>query len=68
MSEDGAQQSHPESHFFCGINSDTSQTIESKTIIWYLDDENLADDYKIVLRDLKNILKPEKKVRPKLEH
>ena len=28
-------------------------------MIWYLDDGNLADDYKVVLRDLKNILKSE---------
>ena len=31
--------------------------LESKNKIWYLDDGNLADDYKVVLRDLKNSLK-----------
>ena len=33
--------------------------LESKINIWYLDDGNLADDYKVVLPDLKNILKSE---------
>ena len=33
--------------------------LESKINIWYLDDRNLADDYKVVLRDLKNVLKSE---------
>ena len=33
--------------------------LESKINIWYLDDGNLADDYKVVLPDLKNILKLE---------
>ena len=44
-------------HPFWESNSDTSQTLESKIHIWYLDDGNLADDYKVVLQDLKNILK-----------
>ena len=43
--------------------AETIQTLvkqlESKINIWYLDDGNLADDYKVVLRDLKNILKSE---------
>ena len=30
--------------------------MESKNNIWYSDDGNLADDYQVVLRDLKNIL------------
>ena len=33
--------------------------MESKINTWYLNDGNLADDYKVVLRDLKNILKLE---------
>ena len=44
-------------HPFCESNSDTSQKLESKIHICFLDDGNLADDYKVVLRDLRNILK-----------
>ena len=58
MSEEGTQQGDPEAPF---LFVETIQTLvkqmESKIYIWYLDDGNLADDYKVVLRDLKNILK-----------
>ena len=33
--------------------------LESSFDIWFLDDRNLADDFKVVLRKLKNILKSE---------
>ena len=61
MSEDGTQQGDPEapSHFAETV-SYTSQTVDLKINIWYLDDGNLADDYTVVLRVLKNILKSEK--------
>ena len=58
MSEDGTQQGDPEA---LPLFAETIQTLvkqlESKINIWYLDDGNLAVDYKIILRDLKNILK-----------
>ena len=58
MSEDGTQQGDPEAppHFAETIQTLVKQ-LESKINIWYLDDGNLADHYKIILRDLKNILK-----------
>ena len=60
MFEDGTQQGDLEDP---PIFVETIQTLvkklASKINIWYLDDGNLADDYKIVLRDLKNILKLE---------
>ena len=60
ISEDGTQQGDPEAPplFEETIHTLVKQ-LESKINIWYLDDGNLADDYKVVLRDLKNILKSE---------
>ena len=47
MSEDGTQQGDPEAP---PLFSETIHTLvkqlESKINIWYLDDGNLADDYK----------------------
>ena len=60
MSEDGTQQGDPEAPpFFAETIHTLVKQLESKINIWYLDDGNLADDYKVVLRDLKNILKSE---------
>ena len=60
MSEDGIQQNDPETP---PLFAETIQTLvkqlESKINIWYLGDGNLADDYMVVLRDLKKILKSE---------
>ena len=54
FSEDGTQQVDPEAP---PLFAETIQTLvkqlESKINIWYLDDENLADDYMVVLRGLK---------------
>ena len=61
MSEDGTQQGDPEAPpLFAETIHTLVKLLESKINIWYLDDRNLADDYKVVLRDLKNILKSEK--------
>ena len=61
MSEDGTQQGHPEAPpLFMETIQTIAKKLESKINICFLDDENLADDYKVVLRDLKNILKSEK--------
>ena len=60
MSEDGTQQGDPEAPpLFVETIHTLVKQLESKINIWYLDDGNLADDYKVVLRDLKNILKSE---------
>ena len=60
MSKDGTQQGDPEGP---PLFAETFQTLvkqlESKTNIWSLNDRSLADNYKIVLRDLKNSLKSE---------
>ena len=31
--------------------------MEAKVSIWYLDDGNIADNYEVILRDFKNVLK-----------
>ena len=60
MSEDGTQQGDPEAPpLFAETIHTLVKQLESKINIWYLDDGNLADDYKVVLRDLKHILKSE---------
>ena len=60
MSEDGTQQGDPEAPpLFVETIHTLVKQLESKINIWFLDDGNLADDYKVVLRDLKNILKSE---------
>ena len=60
MSEDGTQQGDPEAPpLFAETIHTLVKQLESKINIWYLDNGNLADDYKVVLRDLKNILKLE---------
>ena len=60
MSENGTQQGDPEAQtLFMETIQTLVKQLESKIIIWYLDNGNLADDYEVVLRDLKNILKLE---------
>ena len=60
MSEDGTQHGDPEAPpLFAETFLTLVKQLESKINIWYLDDGNLVDDYKVVLRDLKNILKSE---------
>ena len=54
LSENRTQQGDPEAP---PLFAETIQTLvkqlESKINIWYLDDGNLAGDYKVVLRNLK---------------
>ena len=60
MSEDGTRHGDPEAPpLFAETIHTLVKQLESKINIWYLDDGNLADDYKVVLGDLKNILKCE---------
>ena len=51
---EGTQQGDPESP---ALSSDSIQdlidSLESKINLWYLDDGNLSDDYRTVLKDLK---------------
>ena len=53
MSEEGTQQGYPEAPL---LFAEKIQTLvkQLKINIWFLDGRNLADDNKIVLRDLKN--------------
>ena len=45
--------------FFAETIQTLVKHLESKINIWYLEYGKLTDDYKVVLRDLKNILKSE---------
>ena len=56
MSENGTQQGDSETP---PLFQKLVKQLESKINIWFLDDGIKADDYKVVLRDLKNILKLE---------
>ena len=61
MSEDGTQQSdHEAPPLFAETIHTLVKQMESKISILYLDDGKLDDDYKVVLRHLKNFLKMEK--------
>ena len=48
---------------------DLIDSLESKINLWYLDDGNLSDDYRTVLKDLRKIVEAEKtlglKINPK---
>ena len=58
MSEDENQQGDPEApHLFAETIQTLVKQLESKINIWYFIYRNLADDCKVVPRDLENILK-----------
>ena len=60
MSEDGTQQGDPDAPpVFVEMIQTLVKQLETKINLWYLDDGNLVDDYKVVLRDLTKILKLE---------
>ena len=50
------QQGDPESDSI----QDLIDSLESKINLWYLDDGDLSDDYRTVLKDLKNIVEAER--------
>ena len=51
---EGTQQRDPESSaLFSDSIQDLIDSLESKTNLWYVDDGNLCDDYRTVLKDLK---------------
>ena len=57
-SYEGTQQEDPESPpLFSDSIQDLIDILESKINLWYLDDGNLSDDYRTVLKDLKKKLK-----------
>ena len=58
----GTKQGDPESPIvFSDSIHDLIDSLESKKNLWYLDDENLSDDYRTVLKDLKKLLKRKKR-------
>ena len=62
------QQGDPESpHFFSVSIEDLTDSLESKINVWYLDDGNLSDDYRTVLKDLKKIVEAEKTLGLKIK-
>ena len=64
---EGTQQGDPESPaLFSDSIQDLIDSLESKIILWYLDDRNLSDDYRTVLKDLKKLLKRKERWDSKL--
>ena len=53
---EGTQQGDPESPaLFPDSIQDLIDSLESKINLWFVDDGNLSDDYRTVLKDLKKI-------------
>ena len=64
---EGTQQGDPESPaLFSDSIQDLIDCLESKINLWYLDDRNLSDDYRKVLKDLKKLLKRKERWDSKL--
>ena len=66
---EGTQQGDPESPaLFSDSIQDLIDSLESKINLWYLDDRNLSNDYRTVLKDLKKIIEAERtlvlKIKP----
>ena len=60
MSENGIHHGDPEAPaLFAEAIQTLVKQLESQTNIWYSDDGNLNDDYKVVHRDSKIIVKSE---------
>ena len=58
---EGTQQGDPESPaLFSDSILDLIDCLESKINSWYLDNGNLSDEYRTVLKDLKKIVEAEK--------
>ena len=67
-SSEGTQQGDPESPaLFSDAIQDMIDSMESKINLWYLDDGNLSDDYRTVLKDLKKIVDAEKTLGLKIK-
>ena len=64
---EGTHQGDPESPVLISdFIQDLIDSLESKINLWDLDDGNLSDDYRTVLKDLKNMLKRKKRWDSKL--
>ena len=64
---EGTQQGDPESPaLFLDSIQDLVDSLVSKLNLWYLDDGNLSDDYRTVLKDLKKLLKRKERWDSKL--
>ena len=64
---EGTQQGDPESPaLFSESIQDLIDSLELKINLWYLDDGNLSDEYRTVLKDLKKIVKAEERLDSKL--
>ena len=62
------QQGDPESPaLFSDSIQDLIVSLESKINLWYLDDGNLSDDYRTVLKDLKKIVEAERTLELKIK-
>ena len=67
-SREGTQQGDPESPaLFPDSMQDLIDSLESKINLWYLDDGNLSDDYRTVLKDLKKIVEGERTLGLKIK-
>ena len=65
---EGTQQGDPESPaLFSDSIQDLIDSLESKISLWYLDDGNLSDDYRTVLKDLKKIFEAERTLGLKIK-
>ena len=58
---EGTLQGDPETPALSSVSiQDLIDSLDSKLNLWYMDDENLSDDHRTVLKDLKNIVQVEK--------
>ena len=65
---EGTQQRDPESPaLFLDSKQDLIDSLESKINLWYLNDGNLSDDYRTVLKDLKKIVEAERTLGLKIK-
>ena len=65
---EGTQQGDPESPAsFWDCIQDLIDSLESKINLWYLDDGNLGDEHRTVLKDLKKTVEAEKTLGLKIE-
>ena len=64
---EGNQQDPESPALFSDSIHDLIDSLESKINLWYLDDENLRDNYLTVLKDLKKIVEAEKTLGLKIE-
>ena len=65
---EGTQQGDRESPaLFSDSIQDLIDSLESKVNLWYLDDGNLSDDYRTVLKDFRKIVEAERTLGLKIK-